>query len=95
MLRITVTDLKDKLSKYLRLVKRGEVIEIMERKVPVARVERVEPANADGEAWLDHLAAEGLLIPPKRKLSKSFFKSPPVKCKADLTAIIRDDRDRR
>jgi antitoxin (DNA-binding transcriptional repressor) of toxin-antitoxin stability system len=41
MVRTTISDLKNRLSHYLRLVRAGEVVEIFDRKMPLARIEAV------------------------------------------------------
>lgn len=38
MIRVRVTELENQLSKYLRLVKQGEVVEVLERGTPIARL---------------------------------------------------------
>jgi len=41
MKRVPVTDLKNRLSEFLRFVKRGESLEVLERGIPIARIEPV------------------------------------------------------
>jgi prevent-host-death family protein len=38
MLRANITEIKNRLSHYLRLVKGGEEVEIIDRKTPLARI---------------------------------------------------------
>src|SRR5262245_10769457 len=53
MKQASVTELKNQLSRYLRLVKRGETIEILEHSVPVARLEGVQGRGADRDSHLE------------------------------------------
>ncbi len=47
MRRIPVSELKNRLSEFLRLVKRGETIEVFEHSVPIARIEGVRALQPD------------------------------------------------
>jgi prevent-host-death family protein len=62
MKQVSVTQLKNQLSRYLRLVKRGECIEILERNTPIARLVGVqEPPSWDSH--LERLRRDGIVIP--------------------------------
>lgn len=45
MKRVGVAELKDQLSKHLRAVEAGEVIEVTDRERPIARIVPVEPST--------------------------------------------------
>lgn len=92
MKRVSVTELKNQLSRYLRLVKRGETIEIMERSVPVARVYAVPPAAIDHDAHMQRLIRDGIVTPAKRKPSLDFLKYPPVPCSVDAVQVLIEQR---
>jgi prevent-host-death family protein len=91
MRRVSVTELKNQLSRYLRLVKRGETIEILERSVPVARLEGV-PGGSRGEGHLERLRRDGITLPPKRRARTDLLKDPPVPCRADAIRAVIDER---
>lgn len=63
MRRITVTELRGKLSEYLRLVKRGETIEVLERSVPIARIHPVDPSAIPAGSHLERLVRDGIVTP--------------------------------
>jgi antitoxin (DNA-binding transcriptional repressor) of toxin-antitoxin stability system len=73
MIRTNISDLKNRLSHYLRLVRAGEVVEILERKVPLARIEAVGAlaAKNSGSAWLQRMVELGVITAPKSKVSRS------------------------
>ena len=48
MIRATISDVKDGLSAYLRRVKSGESVLVMERRTPVARIVPVGRGAEDG-----------------------------------------------
>lgn len=58
----SVTELKANLSRYLRMVRRGSEIEILERGVPIARlVGLVNGTESANEEHLERLVHAGLL----------------------------------
>jgi len=63
MTTVGVAELRQNLSKYLRLVARGERLVVTERNKPVAEL---GPPPSTGEA-LDRLIAEGRLARPQRR----------------------------
>lgn len=68
MEKASVSGLKDRLSFYLRKVRAGHSILIVDRNVPIARLERVESAGR-GEERIAKLIADGTLRPSKRRLT--------------------------
>jgi prevent-host-death family protein len=63
MTTVGVAELRQNLSKYLRLVGRGERLVVTDRNRPVAEL---GPPPATGEA-LDRLIAEGRVARPRRR----------------------------
>ena len=49
MIQANISEVKNRLSYYLRLVKGGEQIEIPDRKTPLARIVQVSSAHGNGE----------------------------------------------
>jgi prevent-host-death family protein len=86
-----VTDLKNRLSHYLRLVARGESVTVLDRGRPVAQLNPI-PETTDS---LAALVAHGLARPPLRKLPAGFWKRPlPRFPKSVLQALLEDREDR-
>jgi prevent-host-death family protein len=84
-----VTDLKNRLSHYLRLVARGESVTITDHGQPVARLSRVESGAADAVS----LVAAGLARPPLAPLPPDFLERKlPV---ADVRKTVLEDREDR
>ena len=92
MRRVAVTELKNRLSHYLRLVKRGIAIEVVERSVPIARIEAVPLGKADVGAHLRRLERDGLILPPRQRPRRGLLKGKPVPCQADAVAILIEQR---
>ena len=70
MIRATISDVKDGLSAYLRRVKSGESVLVMERRTPVARIVPVgrgaedgsESDDVDRDARLARLEHAGVVV---------------------------------
>jgi prevent-host-death family protein len=93
--RITVTELKNKLSQYLRLVKRGETIEVLEHSIPIARLQRIGGDEALKDERLGRLVRDGVVSLASRKAAKDLLKRPPVPCSGDpAKAVVRQRGDR-
>lgn len=86
-----VTDLKNRLSHYLRLVARGESVTILDRGRPVAQIVRIENDDAD----LDALVAAGIAKPPTARLSKDFLTRKLPKPTTSVQRALLDERDDR
>jgi prevent-host-death family protein len=92
MKKVTVTVLKNKLSYYLRQVKHGESIEILERSVPIARLEPISGKRDAGDGLLRRLIRDGIVTPGRESRAEEFLKKPPVKSKLDPVKILIEER---
>jgi len=95
MKRVSVTELKNRLSRYLRLVKQGETLEVLERSVPIARIEGVAPGQRGGDAHLRRLIRDGVVSPPSGKHGSELVRKPPIPCRGDVAATLVEERRRR
>ena len=86
-----VTDLKNRLSHYLRLVARGASVTILDRGRPVARLTRIEAADAELEA----LIASGLARPPVAALPKDFLARRLPRPRVSVQQALIEDREDR
>jgi len=69
MIQASVSEIKNRLSYYLKLVRGGEEVEILDRKTPVARLIHVSKA-AQGKAeapWIKEMEQLGIVVRPKQK----------------------------
>ncbi|MBM5811001.1 MAG: type II toxin-antitoxin system prevent-host-death family antitoxin [Gammaproteobacteria bacterium] len=95
MEQVSISRLKDQLSAYLRKVRAGETVLVMDRGKPVARIERVSPA-ADDDIRYQRLVAAGLVRPPLRPLRSDQVR--PVDLGPDagvLQALLEERREGR
>lgn len=86
-----VTDLKNRLSHYLRLVARGETITVLDRGKPVAQI--IPPGEASGD--LERLVQAGLARPPRRKAARDLWTRRLPRASATVSEALRHDRDDR
>ena len=86
-----MTDLKNRLSHYLRLVARGESVTVLDRGRPVARITRIETDDAEVEA----LISSGLARAPLRPLPKDFLTRKLARSKASVRKVLVGDREDR
>jgi prevent-host-death family protein len=88
-----ISELKNELSRYLRYVRRGESVVILDRDRPVARI---EPVRGTGMAlspeWLSDLAAAGVVRAPRTKLSADWLSKRPTS-KADVVGALLEERE--
>jgi len=89
MRSVNVAALKNRLSHYLREVRRGEEILIRDRNVPIARI---VPLSDDEDAELMELAALGLVRLPEQPWPGSFFSmpGPRISVKEAVAAVLAE-----
>lgn len=92
MKHASVSELKAHLSRYLRDVRRGEEVQVMDRGRPVARLVGVPRAGEDaGDSQREALLRAGVLR-PGTGLVAEFLTLEPLRLETDLRAAIEDDR---
>jgi len=80
MIRADITEIKNRLSHYLRLVQAGEQIEIIDRKTPMARIVgiAVQEDHAKAEPWVNRVIDLGIVKPPEKDKAGIGFAAKPV-----------------
>ncbi len=71
MIQANISELKNHLSYYLKLVKGGEQVEILDRKTPLARIVHISIPHENAEkssAWMREARELGLVTPPVKAL---------------------------
>ena len=89
---VSVSELKNRLSHYLRLVKRGGTIEIVERSTPVARLTGIGGRTGNGAGHLARLVREGIVSPARGKPPADLLDRPPVPCSGDAVQVLIEQR---
>lgn len=89
--RASVSELKARLSHYLREVSRGGEVEILDRGVPVARLTRADVAGEAGDERRERLVKAGLLR--AREVSASeILKLEPLTVSTSILAALEEER---
>ena len=92
MLSAGIKDLKNNLSRYLSLVKKGEDVLITERGKVIARIIQEEPENESWRKALNHLMVKGLLTLPSRKIDRDIPAPVEVPGKPVSEMAVEDRR---
>ena len=85
----SVSELKANLSRYLREVRRGGEVEVLDRGAPVARL--VPPAAESAAGVRERLIGAGLLRPGKGNVA-AILQSPPLALPVSLSEALAEDR---
>ena len=94
MTTASITEAKNNLSKLIKKVRHGESVLILDRNVPVARLEPLSPGSKEAdEAKLIELERRGLLKRGTGKLPKDFWTRPLPKLKGSVVQALLDERN--
>ena len=93
MTTASITQAKNNLSKLIKKVRHGESVLILDRNIPVARLEPLPPGSREAdEARLVELERRGLLKRGTGKLPKDFWTRPRPKLKGSAVQALLDER---
>ena len=92
MTTVSVSGLKANLSRYLREVRRGGEVQVLDRGTPVARL--VPPVTSDEGALRERLIGAGLLRPGTGGAASILDESPLV-LPATLSPALTEERSDR
>lgn len=88
-------ELKNRLGKYLRIVREGTTVLVTDRGKLVAELRPVPAARSDLDAQLDALAARGLIGRSKRRFEPRLEEAPLRIEGPQLSETIAEDREDR
>lgn len=90
-MEVSVRELKDRLSEYLRRVQAGERLVVTDRKRPIAEIGPVARGRMTQEQWLQFLEGRGELTRGKR--SRRFKEVKPTRIRGErISKTILDGR---
>jgi antitoxin (DNA-binding transcriptional repressor) of toxin-antitoxin stability system len=92
---VKITELKNRLSHYLRRVQRGDSILVCDRDRAIARIERAgAPLHVPGDdaAWLDRLERRGAIRRGTGTLSREWLAKRP-RVGTNVVAALLQDRE--
>ncbi len=91
MEKATISQLKNHLSAYLKKVRAGRTVLIVDRDEPVARLERVE-AGGPADDRIGRLEKAGLLRRAVRRLDPGALRAEAPKAERSVLDALIDDR---
>jgi len=92
-----ISEVKNQLSRYLALVRKGEVVRILDRDVPVAQIVPIDrPAgNPAGPEILADLERKGLIRRGTGRIPRGLLtRSPPGRSAGVLAALLEERSER-
>lgn len=95
MRSVRIGELKNNLSRYLRVVRRGTRLVVLDRDTPVAELGPITPNRTVAPDPREDLVRRGLLVPAPRPSLTLEEVGPPVRCRGDALVALRADRDAR
>ncbi len=91
---VSISELKARLSEYIRQVKRGGEVQILDRGVPVARLVGLGADDSVRAGRRTALIRDGVLRPGEGDVS-AVLATPPLKLTTRLMEAIEEDRAER
>ncbi|MFZ0429517.1 MAG: hypothetical protein WAO20_15470 [Acidobacteriota bacterium] len=91
MERATISQVKNRLSAYLRKVRQGESVLILDRHRAVARLERVDNETAPNDS-LDRLERNGLIKRSRTPLPLELLRTAPPEAGKSVVEALLEER---
>lgn len=91
MEKATISELKNRLSAYLKKVRAGQSVLILDRQQPIARLERVTGEEGRG-GRLSRLEQAGLLRRARGRTPLEALRAAAPKAKRSVTEALLDER---
>jgi antitoxin (DNA-binding transcriptional repressor) of toxin-antitoxin stability system len=92
MKKARISELKNRLSYYLRFVRRGESVVVYDRDRPIARIEAVRESRTETPDWTDELERAGILRRPTAALPHRWLDARPS-AEPDIVAALLEERE--
>ena len=91
MEKATISQIKNQLSAYLKKVRAGETVLILDRDQPIARLDRVE-GRAHSEDKLARLERDGLVRRSRQPVPMELLRAPAPKPKRSVLQALLQER---
>ena len=91
MTTVSISELKANLSRYIREVRRGGEVQVLDRGAPVAKL---VPVVSGGDESRERLIGEGV-VRPGRGGAGAVLREPPLELPVSISGAMAEDRDDR
>lgn len=91
MEKATISQLKDRLSAYLKKVRAGRTILVVDRDQPIAHIERIEPGGAADDR-VARLERAGLVRRGKGRVDPGALRRDMPRARASVLGALLDER---
>ena len=91
MSRVSISELKTHLSRYLREVRRGGEIQVLDRGVPIARLSRIESGSVEDVDRRARLVKGGVLRPGSGD-AISLLSAEPIEVATSILEALEAER---
>jgi antitoxin (DNA-binding transcriptional repressor) of toxin-antitoxin stability system len=93
MKRVRISELKNRLSYYLRFVRRGQSVLVYDRDRAIARIDPVRaPGAVEPGDWTAELERAGILRPPTAALPSDWLQRR-VPTQGDVVGALLEERE--
>lgn len=94
MARVSVSELKARLSRYLREVRRGGEVQVLDRGIPIARLVRIEAEAMPEADRREELIKSGILRPGNGGAG-GLLSKPPLDVGVSISDALEKERSDR
>ncbi len=92
MEKVTISKIKNQLSAYIKKVKAGETILILDRDQPVALLERIKGDEESPDERISRLERKGLLRRAKQPVPLEVLREASPRAKQSVVAALLEER---
>lgn len=92
MKTVSVTELKTHLSKYLREIRRGGEVQILDRGVPIARLTQLSPASDEHDESQRRRMIKNGLLRPGGGGTAAVLETAPLELPTSLMEALDEER---
>lgn len=95
MTTVSVSELKAHLSRYLREVRRGGEVQVLDRGRPVARLTGISDASETSRGEERQRLVQAGVLRPGTLDADAVLNQPPLELASDLRSAVDEDREDR
>ena len=98
MVEAKIGELKNHLSRYLALVRKGQIVRVLDRDVPIAQIVPISYGQGEQPAGAEALIAlerKGILRRGTGRFSREILEKDPPGRPAGVLAALLEERDHR